>query len=410
MPRPKLAQRSDGRFKCSYRGKYFYGKTSQEAYAKRDAYKRQVQQGMRPENVTVSAYAEHWLPIAKPDVAPKTYNTCIHLLNVLCDEVGDEIIRDVRPSSIKRVYSTHLKGLSSTYIRHAKNLYTGLFDAAIADGLAISNPCKEKAAQPHKGETGSHRAITEQERWTIEHIATDHPVHAVVMTMLYAGLRPAEAKALSMDDVDMEKGRIHVKAYLRADGSNKRVISDKMKTKKSNRVVPLFSPLKKALENHEGLLITCEDGTPISETGWRRAWHSYKATIETALNGITKRWYGRTKAQKAMKKAGTLPEWRTFDVVPYDLRHSFVTWCRDNGVELHTCVEWCGHADATMVLKIYDEVSFDRSKKEAERLEKIIQKDEAKTALQGQNEGQASSEQAVSEAPQQVHETRTSTS
>ncbi|MBR5344835.1 MAG: tyrosine-type recombinase/integrase [Clostridia bacterium] len=67
-----------------------------------------------------------------------------------------------------------------------------------------------------------------------------------------------------------------------------------------------------------------------------------------------------------------MPPWREFTVVPYDLRHSFATWCRDNGVELHTCVEWMGHTDAQMILKIYDEVSSTRSQIEAEKLEKML--------------------------------------
>lgn len=39
-----------------------------------------------------------------------------------------------------------------------------------------------------------------------------------------------------------------------------------------------------------------------------------------------------------------------------------------NGVELHTMIDWMGHADATMIMKIYDEVSDDRSKIEAKKL------------------------------------------
>ena len=60
--------------------------------------------------------------------------------------------------------------------------------------------------------------------------------------------------------------------------------------------------------------------------------------------------------------------WISFTVTPYDLRHSFITWCRDYGVELHTVVEWAGHSDSSMILKIYDEVSDGRSKSEAEKL------------------------------------------
>ena len=54
--------------------------------------------------------------------------------------------------------------------------------------------------------------------------------------------------------------------------------------------------------------------------------------------------------------------------MPYDLRHSFCTWGRDHGVALHTMIEWMGHADAKMIMKIYDEVRDNRSKTEAERL------------------------------------------
>ena len=56
-------------------------------------------------------------------------------------------------------------------------------------------------------------------------------------------------------------------------------------------------------------------------------------------------------------------------MVPYDLRHSFCVMCRDNGVELNTCIRWMGHADAKMVLRIYDEVSDARSAREAAKLE-----------------------------------------
>ena len=46
--------------------------------------------------------------------------------------------------------------------------------------------------------------------------------------------------------------------------------------------------------------------------------------------------------------------------------------CRDNGVELKTCIRWMGHKDAKMILKIYDEASDNRSEKEAERLKKTL--------------------------------------
>ena len=67
-----------------------------------------------------------------------------------------------------------------------------------------------------------------------------------------------------------------------------------------------------------------------------------------------------------------MPPYIRFTVVPYDLRYSFCTMCRDNGVEINTCIHWMGHKDAKMILKIYDEYSQERGKREAERLEKAL--------------------------------------
>jgi integrase len=126
-----------------------------------------------------------------------------------------------------------------------------------------------------------------------------------------------------------------------------------------------------AIKGKKGLILS-QNGSVSSVTAWRRSWESYCNQIERHLNGMQKRWYGKTKEHKLLLQAGkSLPAWKSFNVTPYDLRHSFVAWCRDNGVELNTVVSWMGHADATMVLHIYDEVSASRDKSEAKKLKKI---------------------------------------
>ena len=157
------------------------------------------------------------------------------------------------------------------------------------------------------------------------------------------------------------------------DGLNKYTVNTKGKTARASRTIPLFPQAKAALKDRHGLVITSATGKPVTVQAWRSAWESYKFSMETAINGCEKRWYGKTREHKKIIEAGgELPEWISFDVTPYDLRHSFCTMCRDNGVEIKTCIQWMGHADAKMILKIYDEVSEDRSEKEAEKLKKQL--------------------------------------
>ena len=381
--RQKLKQRPDGRYVAYYKGKAFYGKSSDEAIDLRDEYIRNEKTGENYNNtVSVAEYGIKWLKIAYPAVSKATFTGLAIHLQHLVNRLGDTPVRDVKSLEIKEVYSTEYKEASNSYIKAAKNLYCALFDSAVADGICRTNPAR--ATKPHKGKEGGHRAITDQERKWINTYCHDHRAYPAVITMLYAGIRPQEAKALTIEKaVDTENKIIHITETAHKDGTNRYKITEKGKTKNAIRDVPLFPPVEEALSNKKGLLITTESGKQITQSAWRGAFYSYKCCMETAINGMPKRWYGKTKKHKEILDAGgKLPPWIEFTVKPYDLRHSFCTWGRDQDppVEMHTMIEWMGHADARMIMKIYDEVTDNRSKKEAEKLQK--------TFLNGQNDGQ----------------------
>ena len=375
MPREKkqhLKQRKDGYYVCRYKDQWFYSLDGDDALAQRAEYKRleKLQISTIP---SVKEYAEKWLDRAFPTNSETTRTGLRIHLRKLTDSIGEKDLTEVKPSDIKDVY-TKYAGLSNSYIKAAKQLYSSLFDAVVADGYLRSNPAREKAAQPHKGTVGRHRAITDQERKWIDTYCHDHRMYPAIATMLYAGIRPQEAKAMTIEKAfDKEGGVLHVTESAHRKGNNQYEITEKGKTNKAIRDIPLFPPVEAALDGRKGLLIASAKGKQITSTTWRNAYSSYKAHMETAINGMPRRWYGRTKEhKKILADGGTLPAWIEFTVVPYDLRHSFCTMCRDNHVELHTCVEWMGHSDATMIMKIYDEVSENRSKAEAENLKKTL--------------------------------------
>ena len=397
MPRQKkqhLKRRKDGRYACRYLDQWFYGATEEEALALREEYKRQESRGTPYASTcsTLAEYAQKWLPIAKPNVRASTYNESVGLMEKLLHVCGGKLLRDVLASDIKSVYSIQFNGLSDSYIRSAKQLYTGLFDAAVADGLIQRNPAKEKSAQPHRGTRGGHRAITEQERKWIDTLCLNHRARPAVMAMLYEGLRPPEAKALDISkSVDREARMIHLVEFAHRGERGVYEITGEGKNKRSRRDVPLFTPFENAIKGMDGKLVTTVNGGELTERAWRCMWLSYVHQMETEINGLEKRWYKRTKEHKkilaeaeqlrkdgkkeeAKAKEAEIPPWVPFTVRPYDLRHSFCTYGRDLDppIEVHTMIQWMGHSDASMIMKIYDEVSTDRSKKEAERLEKSL--------------------------------------
>lgn len=385
MPREKKnKQRSDGRYRRRYKGIEFYSTISDDdAKAKRDEYIRQERLGLIIRK-SVSDYALPWLRRTYPSVSDSTYTGLAIHLQHLIDEIGDKPLAEIKPSDIKAIYSKQYCNLSNSYIRSAKQLYCSLFDAAVADGLCRFNPARDRTARPHRGNRPKERILTAQERVWINTLCTEHRTWPAVMTMLYAGVRPQEVKAIDIDrDVDFEHNTITVRETAHVDGQ-KYAYSTEMKTEWSNRTIPLLPQLKSALKGKHGYLITSAHGERVTLQTWKTAWKSYLFSMETAINGCQKRWYGKTKEHKKMLAEDMpLPAWVDFDIVPYTLRHAFCTMCRDSGVELNTCRRWMGHADAKMILKVYDSVSEDRS---AQELQKLIR---------GQNGGQASTEQPV---------------
>ncbi len=376
MPREKkqkLKQRPDGRYACRYKDQWFYSYDPDDALKQREEYKEAERHG-RIMSYFVKEYAESWFERSHPNISPSTKRGLKTHLKKLTYAVGDIPVSDIRPSDIKQIYSDSYKALSNSYIKAAKQLYCAMFDSAVADGLIRSNPARDRTAKPHRGTVGGHRAITAQERHWIETLCTDHRAFPVVMTMLYAGIRPQEAKALNIDrDVDFTGETITVRETAHNDPQNgqKYAFSGKGKTERANRQIPLLPPLKAALTGKHGYLVTSAHGERITHTTWRVLWNSYVTHIETAINGVDRRWYGRTKAHKSILAAGgTLPPWVSFTVTPYDLRHSFATMCRSMSppIELHTVIAWMGHADAKMILSVYDSVTDDRDKAEADRL------------------------------------------
>lgn len=379
MPRAKkqhLKRRPDGYYCCRYKDQFFYGLTEDDALSQREAYKSLEKSG--EVNLLTGPrlrdYAEKYMRSAKTGATEHTRNEAKIQMRKLTNALGDQFLADIRPSDIREVYSSAFDGLSDSYIRRSAQLYRALFDAAMDDGYIKRNPARQDSAKPHKGTVGGHRAITPQERIWIETLCTDHRAHAAVMAMLYAGIRPQEMKALDIDrSVDFSSKEIHLVDFVHLRNYNQYEVTSKGKTDRAARTIPLFPPLEKALKDKHGLIITSAQGKLVTVTAWNSVYDSYVTAMETAINGCPKRWYGKTREhKKILAEGGTLPEWIPFTVVPYDLRYSFCTMCRDNGVELKTCVRWMGHSDAKMILRIYDDAPDSRSKMEAEKLIKTL--------------------------------------
>lgn len=362
--------RPDGRYVAVYRKKYFYGHTSEEARKKRDEYKERHERGLNPALELVADYADEWLPVNKHHVAPKTFDLYRSFVQIIGMDLAGKTFSEVKPSDIKRIYSTRFRRSSDSHIRHFRNLITAIFDSAVEDGYAAWNPCRSKKAAPHKGTAGSHRDITAEERQLI--LSTPARLQAVAMTMLYAGLRDSEALALNIGrDVDYQQHVIRVR-YFRHVDRNRVWVDGSGKTPAAIRDIPLDPLLEKLYIKipGQGLLVSDHNGNVLSTSAWRAAWRAYINTLEVARNGCRKRWYGKRECDRDNPP----PPWKPVTIRPYDLRHAYCCRARSLSVDPHCLQGWLGHSDISLIMKIYDHVSADRIAQEALKIAADSQK------------------------------------
>lgn len=346
MPRQTLKKRPDGRYVCKYKGICFYGKTQTEALTAREEYRKREKYGSKPrEQFTFLEYAAEWLPTYKQNVSVNVYNTYVRNINKIASLLPDVPLRDIRPSDIQRMYNQfgdYGQGHRDKIVMTTK----AVFKSAVADSIIDRTPCTDNV-QMAKGKSGTHRALEPWEIKLIEETYQEERMGRYAMLMLYAGLRRGEAAVIDIDkDIDFDAGVIHVtKAIHIVNGIPEMTTT---KTASGIRDVPLFAPLRKALEGCHGRLIANNSKyNLLANRTEYTAWQTYMRHLST--------------------RAG-----REVKIREHDLRHTFATMLYEADVDIKTASKWMGHANEKMIISIYAHLTAKKEESAKQKIEKLL--------------------------------------
>ena len=373
MAQVRLKKRADGRYKCYYGKKEFYGNTEREAKEKRAKYMADLANGLdaNAANVTLDAYAQKWLPIYRAECCNKAYTTYAKILDSFIGFMPHGAkVRDIRKTHIVAYYNT-LANYSPSHISKHTATIKGLFASAKDDGIITRDPTAN--VDPPAGVSGryTHRPLEKWERDLVHQMLTveyqargqtvkGHPFAPAAMAMLYQGLRRGEALAFDIDrDVDFANGRVYVREAMSYTDTHRGEISDP-KTAAGVRDMPLFKPFRDAVEGKRGKLVQAVNGGAVTESVFTSMWNSYKYQMGVLHNGgAQRRWSDG---------------FEDITIRTHDFRHSFVTMICDAGVDIKTAMSWVGHADEKMIRQIYDHLTAQREKAAEQNTARLIEK------------------------------------
>lgn len=328
----------------TYDGKryYAYGADKREADRAADRKLQELESGrkLQKSSCTVEEWAFKWLDNYKDGTVGDAWHRDMKGLinNHIVPELGPMRLKDVKPMHLNGLLNKHV-GMSDSHLKKLIIVLKQIFDSAEENDMIAKDPAK-RIKMPQKPTKSSYRTITEAERELTIKTAEKYPDEGLFfLIMLYCGLRPQEVSRLLMSDYDKETRTITVTRARKADGS-----TAGPKSEAGVREVPvpdyLADKLDELKKSPEDLVVTSEQGKPLTKTSQKRLWNKFKRKMDIE-NGA--------ELFRNHVVESTLAE----DLVPYCYRHTYCTDLQDAGVPVTVAQRLMGHSSIKVTADIY---------------------------------------------------------
>ncbi len=281
---------------------------------------------MRGKKHTFGEWLNEWFETyKKPNLKPTSVRNIEQMIRLHTPQwLKDKLLIKIEVLDIDKALAKLPKGRTAVYARQVwgsavrKACNIGLLDRNV---LQYSEPVK------YRKQRGKALTIQEQEEF-LKNIE-NKPYKWLMLFYLYTGVRRVEALTLEWSDIDEQSEIITIKGT---------------KTEESYRDILLTKEVKYILSERRKQV-------PIEES--------------KVFN------YSKEYVSRLFKKV--CPNHKL-----HDLRHTFITRCAENGMNITVCQNLVGHATADMTLNVYTHVMDEYKRKEGLKYDifpKIYKKD-----------------------------------
>ncbi len=248
-------------------------------------------------------------------------------------------LADVTRERLRRWVASMAETSSAATVRKNVGVVSQILDQAVEDSRIVSNPAA--GLDLPRIEHEERRYLTPHQVDLLAKAADGHAV--LVYTLAYCGLRFGEAAALTVADVNLDRGRLRI--HRSATVVDSKVVVSSTKSNKG-RDVPLPRFLAEMLAKHTESMNPEQLVFPDSRGGHLRA------------NNVRRRWWN-----DAVKASG-VPEGLT----PHELRHTAASLAISAGASIKAVQRMLGHSSAALTLDRYGHLFDDDLGMVAQRL------------------------------------------
>ena len=345
------------------------GATKKEVERKLEEFKiRTLKKEVIPQKIFVNTYIEKWMETVKrPSLKAASFDRLerTYLTQIKDSRVGRCQLGNITSMDVQGLINEKSRTLSYSSLKKIYELLNGCFEYAVICREMDFNPVR--AVQMPKKENLNKKekqmgVFSKEELTRIENEAAITYQSGEVryrhtwffLLLANTGLRAGEAIALRWDNIDLDKGFIHVKQNASVvkcrDGKENKyqVVITTVKTKTGNRIVPCN---EKALQALRAL------------QDYQKSHHIHSDYVDCNDKGELLSQQTLPKILKAILKAADVP-YRSV----HSFRHTFATNLIQAGVDVKVVSQLLGHSSVKITYDTYVHMGVDRAIEAVKRI------------------------------------------
>lgn len=310
-------------------------------------------------------FLNSYLQVKKQQVEPITINVYTKQASCISNYFRNMRIKlkDLKPYHIEGFYRTlYERGLSGNSVLHYHILIRECLQYAFKNDFVNFNVADKVDRPKTEGYKASFYSIEEIEK-LFDCIKDNECKLPIMLTAMY-GFRRSEVLGLKWEAIDFENKLVYVKHKIvetRLDGKRYIQMSDKMKTKTSNRTLPLLPQAEELLLKQKALI---EANKQMLGKCYNKKYLDY-----VCVDNIGRLILPNRLTHNFIKiiKRNQLRHIRF-----HDLRHSCASIMLKKGVPMKQIQEWLGHADFGTTANIYSHLDYTAKQNSANTISSVF--------------------------------------
>lgn len=265
---------------------------------------------------------------------------------------------DITENEIREYYdSLRARGVKEITIKHHNNVLRPALRKAYQAKLIPDNPFD--FLEPIKKEKAPMSFYDKNEMKKLFEAIKGHELEIPFMLAAYYGFRRSEVLGLRWSAVDFDHKLISVNHKMIVVGKEV-ILTDELKTKTSNRTLPLIPAIEEALLRHREQI---EKNKAFYGNTYDQRYLQYVCVEE---NGKIIYPDHMTKEFAELLKKNGLRHIRL-----HDLRHSCASNMLASGVQMKEIQEWLGHSNFSTTADVYSHLDFSAKIKAAKTISSV---------------------------------------